>query len=320
MALISVIVPCYNEQESIPLFYNEITRVSEEMENKYEDLTFEYIFINDGSADNTLNILRGMNALDKRVRYISFSRNFGKEAAMYAGLQNARGDYVVILDADLQHPPKLIPQMYEYVKSGEYDCAATRRISRKGEPKVISFFSGCFYKVINSISQTKIVDGAQDFRFMTRQMVDAILSLKEYNRFSKGIFSWVGFETKYIEVENTERAAGKSTWNFTKLLRYSLEGIFEFSTVPLEVASVLGIIFCFIALIMMVGTIIKTLVFGEKVSGYPTIICVVTLMGGLQLLCTGLIGQYLSKMYLEAKGRPIYIIKETEPQQDGTEK
>ncbi len=317
MELISVIVPCYNEQESLPLFYNEITAVTDSMKDKYynaniSDLAFEFVFVNDGSKDDTLKILRELSERDKRVCYVSFSRNFGKEAAMLAGLERARGDYVVILDADLQHPPKLIPQMYDYVRSGEYDCAATRRISRKGESKVLSFFARSFYKIINKISQTQIVDGAQDFRFMTRQMVNAILDMPEYNRFSKGIFSWVGFETKFIEVENTERAAGKTTWNFYKLFLYSLEGIFAFSTAPLAIASFLGVLFCIAALIMIIATVIKTLCFGEDVAGYPTTICVVSLLGGLQLLCTGILGQYISKMYMETKHRPRYIIKETE--------
>ncbi len=317
MELISVIVPCYNEQESLPLFYEEITRVTDSMKEKYfsegiSDLAFEFIFINDGSKDDTLKILRDMSKRDKRVCYASFSRNFGKEAAMLAGLERARGDYVVILDADLQHPPKLIPQMYDYVRSGEYDCAATRRISRRGESKVLSFFARSFYKLINKISQTYIIDGAQDFRFMTRQMVNAILDMPEYNRFSKGIFSWVGFETKFIEVENTERAAGKTTWNFKKLFLYSLEGIFAFSTAPLAAASFLGVLFCLLALIMIIVTIVKTLCFGEDVAGYPTIICLVSLIGGCQLLCTGISGQYISKMYMEIKRRPKYIIKETE--------
>ena len=317
MELISVIVPCYNEQESLPLFYNEITAVTDSMKDKYynaniSDLAFEFVFVNDGSKDDTLKILRELSERDKRVCYVSFSRNFGKEAAMLAGLERARGDYVVILDADLQHPPKLIPQMYDYVRSGEYDCAATRRISRKGESKVLSFFARSFYKIINKISQTQIVDGAQDFRFMTRQMVNAILDMPEYNRFSKGIFSWVGFETKFIEVENTERAAGKTTWNFYKLFLYSLEGIFAFSTAPLAIASFLGVLFCVAALIMIIVTVIKTLCFGEDVAGYPTTICVVSLLGGLQLLCTGILGQYISKMYMETKHRPRYIIKETE--------
>ncbi len=311
MELISVVVPCYNEQESLPLFYKEITRISDEMSGKNE-LSFEFIFINDGSKDNTVKLLRELHKNDARVRFISFSRNFGKESAMLAGLKASKGDYVVILDADLQHPPALIPQMYEYVKSGEYDCAATRRISRKGESRVLSFFARTFYKLINKISQTQIVDGAQDFRFMTRQMVDPILDMPEYNRFSKGIFSWVGYETKYIEVENTERVAGKTTWSFRKLFLYSLEGIFAFSTAPLAIASFLGVLFCIIALIMIIVTVVKTLTVGETVSGYPTIICVLCLIGGLQLLCTGISGQYISKMYMECKHRPKYIVKETE--------
>ena len=313
MELISVIVPCYNEQESLPLFYREITAVTDGMKQKYfnegvSDLSFEFIFVNDGSKDDTLKILRELAVNDRRVCYVSFSRNFGKEAAMLAGLEKSRGDYAVILDADLQHPPKLIPQMYDYVRSGEYDCAATRRISRKGESKLLSFFARSFYKIINSISQTHIVDGAQDFRFMTRQMVNAILDMQEYNRFSKGIFSWVGFETKYIEVENTERAAGKSTWNFKKLFLYSLEGIFAFSTAPLSLSIFMGVIFCLLALAM----VIKTLICGEEMSGYPVIVALVCLIGGIQLFCIGISGQYISKMYLETKHRPKYIIKETE--------
>lgn len=313
MELISVIVPCYNEQESLPLFYREITSVTDGMKQKYyneniSDLEFEYLFINDGSKDDTLKILRELAADDRRVRYVSFSRNFGKEAAMLAGLEQSRGDYCVILDADLQHPPKLIPQMYDYVRSGEYDCAATRRISRKGESKVLSFFARTFYKVINSISQTHIVDGAQDFRFMTRQMVNAILDMPEKNRFSKGIFSWVGFDTKFIEVENTERAAGKTTWNFKKLFLYSLDGIFAFSTAPLWLSIIMGIIFCLLALIV----VIKMLVCGDAFSGSGGISALLCLIGGIQLFCMGVTGQYISKMYTEIKGRPSYIIKETE--------
>lgn len=313
MELISVIVPCYNEQESLPLFYREITSVTDGMKQKYyneniSDLEFEYLFINDGSKDDTLKILRELAADDRRVRYVSFSRNFGKEAAMLAGLEQSRGDYCVILDADLQHPPKLIPQMYDYVRSGEYDCAATRRISRKGESKVLSFFARTFYKVINSISQTHIVDGAQDFRFMTRQMVNAILDMPEKNRFSKGIFSWVGFDTKFIEVENTERAAGKTTWNFKKLFLYSLDGIFAFSTAPLWLSIIMGIIFCLIALILF----IKMLVCGDAFSGFGGISVLLCLIGGIQFFCMGVTGQYISKMYTEIKGRPSYIIKETE--------
>lgn len=313
MELISIIVPCYNEQESLPLFYREITSVTDYMKDKYykdgsADLAFEFIFINDGSKDDTLKILRQMAADDKRVCYTSFSRNFGKEAAMLAGLERSRGDYCVILDADLQHPPKLLPQMYEYVRSGEYDCAATRRISRKGESKLLSFFARMFYKVINSMSETKIVDGAQDFRFMTRQMVNAIIDMPEYHRFSKGIFSWVGFETKFIEVENTERAAGKTTWNFWKLFKYSLEGIIAFSTAPLTISVVLGIIFCILALAM----VIYTLICGDPMEGYPTQIALMCLIGGVQLICLGVIGEYISKMYTESKHRPKYIVRETE--------
>ena len=311
MERISVVVPCYNEQESLPLFYKEITRIAEEMTNKYA-LEFEFLFVNDGSKDKTLTILRELAEQDKRVRYISFSRNFGKEAGMFAGLENAVGDYVVILDADLQHPPKFIPQMYEYVSSGEYDCASTRRVSRKGEPKLLSFFARKFYKIINRISQTEIVDGAQDFRFMTRQMVNAILALPEYNRFSKGIFSWVGFRTKYIEYENVERVAGETKWSFWKLFLYSLEGIFAFSTAPLSIASFFGVVFCIIAFIMIIVIIIKTLIWGDPVAGYPSLICAIFFIGGLQLFCMGILGQYLSKTYLESKQRPIYIVQETE--------
>lgn len=310
--LISIVVPCYNEQEVLPLFYDEIIKVTDGMKSKYPQLEFEFLFINDGSRDDTLKLLRGLSQRDERVRYVSFSRNFGKEAGIIAGLENSRGDYVVTLDADLQHPPSLIPQMYEYVRSGEYDCAGTRRVSRKGEPKLLSFFSRLFYKIINKISQTEIVDGAQDYRFMTRQMVDAIINMPEYNRFSKGIFSWVGFNTKYIEVENVERAAGKTTWSFRKLFLYSLEGIFAFSTAPLALASFLGVLFCLAAFIMIIVVIIKTLVWGDPVAGFPTLICTIMFIGGLQLLCTGILGQYLSKTYLETKSRPKYIVKETE--------
>ncbi|MGN0665051.1 MAG: glycosyltransferase family 2 protein [Huintestinicola sp.] len=313
MELISIIVPCYNEEESLPLFYEEITRVTDEMKEKYysrgiSDLSFEFIFVNDGSKDDTLKILRRMSEDDRRVCYISFSRNFGKEAAMLAGLERSRGDYAVILDADLQHPPKLIPQMYEYVRSGEYDCAATRRISRKGEPKLLSFFARSFYKIINSISQTEIVDGAQDYRFMTRQMVNAILDMPESCRFSKGIFSWVGFDTKYIEVENTERAAGKTTWNFRKLFLYSLDGIFAFSTAPLWLSVIMGIIFILVAAVLF----IRLLILGETIEGHSLLAAIIFLAGGIQLFCMGVSGQYISKMYTEIKHRPRYIVKETE--------
>lgn len=312
MKLISVIVPCYNEQEVLPLYYAEMNKIISKMQTEHSDIEFELLFINDGSKDNTLKLLRELSKQDKRVRYISFSRNFGKEAGMYAGLENAKGDYVVIMDADLQHPPAFIPQMYKYVSEDGYDCATTRRVSRKGESKIRSWFAMKFYKIMNKISQTEIVDGAQDFRFMTRQMVDAILSMKEYNRFSKGIFSWVGFNVKYIEYENVERAAGTTAWSFWKLFMYSLEGIFAFSTAPLAIASLLGVLSCLIAFIWIIVIIIKTIAFGEDVQGFPTIMCAIFLLGGLQLFCTGILGQYLSKTYLETKKRPIYIVGETE--------
>ncbi|MBR3282401.1 MAG: glycosyltransferase family 2 protein [Ruminococcus sp.] len=312
MKLVSIVVPCYNEQEVLPMFYDEITKVTDGMSAKWPELEFEYLFINDGSKDNTLPILRSLADRDKRVRYISFSRNFGKESGMYAGLKNSRGDYIVVMDADLQHPPSFLPEMYSYVKDGEYDCATTRRVSRKGESKIRSWFARKFYKIMNKISQTEIVDGAQDFRFMSRQMVDAILDMSEYNRFSKGIFSWVGFSTRYIEYENVERPAGTSSWSFWGLFKYSLEGIMAFSTAPLAISSLLGIISCIIAFILMIVTVIKTLAFGEDVAGYPTTICVIFLLSGLQLFCTGILGQYLSKTYLETKRRPIYIAKETD--------
>ena len=313
MKLVSVVVPCYNEQEVLPMFYEEITKVSAGMQKTYPELEFEFLFINDGSKDTTLDILRSLAEKDKRVRYISFSRNFGKESGMYAGLKGAKGDYIVVMDADLQHPPAFLPEMYGYVRNGEYDCATTRRVSRKGESKIRSAFARLFYKIMNKISQTEIVDGAQDFRFMTRQMVDAIINMSEYNRFSKGIFSWVGFNTRYIEYENVERPAGTTSWSFWGLFKYSLEGIMAFSTAPLAVASMLGILTCAIAFILIIITIIKSLLgLNDSPDGYPTIICLIFLFSGLQLFSTGILGQYLSKTYLETKKRPVFITKETE--------
>ena len=294
MKRISIVVPCYNEQEVLPLFYTEITKVMQEMMQTYSDLEFELLLIDDGSKDDTLKKFRELAQGDSRVRYISFSRNFGKEAGMYAGLQNATGDYVVVMDADLQHPPTFIPEMYSYILSGEYDCVATRRVNRVGEAKLRSWFARKFYKIMNKISQTEIVDGAQDFRFMTRQMVDSILAMGEYNRFSKGIFSWVGFRTKYIEYGNVERAAGTTGWSFWKLFRYALEGFFAFSTAPLSISSFLGILSCLVALIMIVVIIIKTLIFGDPAQRFPTLICVMFFLGGLQLFCIGIVGQYLA--------------------------
>ena len=313
MKLVSVVVPCYNEQEVLPMFYEEITKVSAQMQATYPELQFEYLFINDGSKDTTLDILRSLAEKDERVRYISFSRNFGKESGMYAGLKGAKGDFIVVMDADLQHPPAFLPEMYRYVRNGEYDCATTRRVSRKGESKIRSAFARLFYKIMNKISQTEIVDGAQDFRFMTRQMVDAILDMTEYNRFSKGIFSWGGFNTRYIEYENVERPAGTTSWSFWGLFKYSLEGIMAFSTAPLAVASMLGILTCAIAFVLIIITIIKSLLgLNDAPDGYPTIICLIFLFSGLQLFSTGILGQYLSKTYLETKKRPVYITKETE--------
>ena len=306
--LITMIVPCYNEEEVLPLFHTEILRVSKEMSEKNPGLEFEFLFIDDGSKDGTLDILRKYSAEDKRFRYISFSRNFGKEAGMLAGMEHSKGDYVVIMDADLQHPPSFLPEMYEYVSSGEYDCAPTQRTSRKGETKLLSFFARSFYKVINKISQTHITESTSDFRFMTRQMVDAILSMQEYNRFSKGIFSWVGFRTKYIEYENVERAAGKTTWSFWKLLLYSFEGITAFSTAPLYLAVIMGLVFLLLAILVA----LKTLICGEEMWGTPLVVTLICLVGGIQLFCMGILGQYLAKTYMEVKNRPKYIIGETE--------
>lgn len=302
---ISIIVPCYNEEEALPLFYAEIDKISKSM-----DVNFELLFVNDGSKDKTLLELRKLAKKDERVKYISFSRNFGKEAAMYAGFENSTGDYVAVMDADLQDPPVLLPVMYNAIVEDGYDSVATRRATRKGEPKIRSFFARMFYKIINKISKADIVDGARDYRLMTRQMVDAILSMGEYNRFSKGIFGWIGFNTKWIEYENVERVAGETKWSFWKLFAYSLEGITAFSTVPLTIASVFGILFCLVAFVLIIFIMIRTWCFGDPVAGWPSMVCIIFLVGGVQLFCTGIIGQYLSKTYLETKNRPIYIIKE----------
>ena len=303
--LISVIVPCYNEQESLPYFYEEICKVAKEM----KDNKFELLFINDGSKDKTLEILRALAKEDKRVRYISFSRNFGKEAGMYAGLKEAKGDFVCIMDADLQDPPSLLPQMYHIITTEDYDSVATRRVSRQGEPPIRSFFARLFYRLINKISKADIVDGARDFRLMTRQMVDAIVGMEEYNRFSKGIFGWVGFNTKWLPFENVERIAGETKWSFWKLFKYSLEGIVAFSTFPLALSFIFGILFCILAIIFI---IVRTLIWGDATSGWPSLVCIMFLISGVQLCCLGIMGQYLSKTYLETKKRPIYIVKETE--------
>ena len=307
MKKISLVVPCYNEEETVNLFYDEIQKIKSD----FKGVSFEMIFVNDGSSDKTLEILRKLSSKDD-VRYISFSRNFGKEAAMYSGLEAATGDYVAIMDADLQDPPALLHEMYEILESGEYDSVATRRVSRKGEPIIRSFFARLYYKIINKISKTEIVDGARDFRLMTRQMVNSVLSLKEYNRFSKGIFSWVGYRTKWLEYENTPRVAGETKWSFWKLFLYSLDSIVAFSTVPLSIASVMGILFCFVAFLIIIFIIVRTIMFGDPTSGWPSMVCIMFFIGGVQLLCVGIMGQYLSKAYLEVKRRPIYIISETE--------
>lgn len=306
---ISVVVPCYNEEQALPHFIVEIQRIAAQMKEKQVEL--EILLVNDGSRDGTLTLLREYAARYENVRYLSFSRNFGKEAAMYAGLEHARGDYVAMMDADMQDPPSLLPQMYDILQTGEYDSVATRRVSRKGEPPIRSFFARMFYKIINRISDADIVDGARDYRLMSRPMVDAILSMKEYNRFSKGIFGWVGFRTHWLPYENVERVAGETKWSFFKLFRYSLEGIVAFSTAPLAIASVVGVLVCLAAVIALVVVLAKTLVFGDPVSGWPSTICIILFLGGIQLLTTGIIGQYLAKTYLETKKRPIYLLAET---------
>ena len=318
MDKISVIVSCYNEEESLPLFYKEMERVRKQ---DFEGIDFEYIFVNDGSKDNTLKEMKELRQNDKKVRDISFSRNFGKEAAMLAGLEAATGDYITLMDADLQDPPALLRQMYDYIKNEGYDCVGTRRVTRKGEPAIRSFFARMFYKIINKLSKVEMVDGARDYRLMTKQMVEAIISMKEYNRYSKGLFSFVGFNTKWIEYENVERVAGETKWSFWKLFKYAIEGITAFSTTPLIIASVLGLVFCLVAFLLIILIIVKTLIYGDPTSGWPSMICVIFFVSGVQLFSLGIIGQYLSKTYLEVKHRPIYIIKETEKGEiDNTEK
>ena len=310
MEKISVVVSCYNEEKALPLYYEEMERVRKK---DFEGIVeFEYIFVNDGSKDNTLKIIKELNQKDPKVRYISFSRNFGKEAAMYAGLEAAEGDYVTLMDADLQDPPALLKQMYDAIKNEGYDSVGTRRVTRKGEPPIRSFFARMFYKIINKMSNIEMVDGARDYRLMKRQVVDSIISLKEYNRYSKGLFSFVGFDTKWIEYENVERVAGETKWSFWKLFKYALEGITAFSTTPLIFSSIVGLIFCLVAFIAIIFIIVKTLVYGDPTAGWPSMACIIVFVSGIQLFTIGIIGQYLSKTYLEVKKRPIYIIKETE--------
>lgn len=309
MKKISIIVPCHNEEGSVPLFYKEVNKISEEMK---KDAEFEFVFVNDGSKDKTLQVLRELSDKDERVRYISFSRNFGKESAMFAGLESSTGDYITTMDADLQDPPALLKEMFAILEEGEYDCVATKSTNRKGYSFLRKIFTKWFYSLIGKISETEMVPGARDFRLMTRQMVDAVISMKEYNRYSKGLFSFVGFDTKWIEFELEERIAGKTNFNFKKLFSYAVEGIVAFSTTPLVFAALVGIIFCLIAAILIIVIISKTLIWGDPVGGWPSTACIIFLVGGLQLFCTGIIGEYLAKTYLETKSRPIYIVKETE--------
>ena len=306
--LCSCIVPCFNEEEVIPLYYEEMQKVRKQEEGKID---FEIIFIDDGSKDKTLEVIKKLSEQDECIHYVSFSRNFGKEAAMYAGFEHANGEYVVTMDVDLQDPPHLIPEMIRSIEEEGYDSVATRRVTRKGEPPIRSFFARRFYGLINKISDADIVDGARDFRMMKRDMVNAILSMPEYNRFTKGIFGWVGFKTKWIEFENVERAAGVRKWSFWKLFRYALEGIIAFSTVPLTIVSLIGVIVCIIAFLFLLFVVIRATIFGDPVAGWPSLICVISFLSGIQLLGIGVVGMYLSKTYLETKKRPIYIKKES---------
>ena len=307
--LISIVVPCYNEEPTLEKFYAAITKISREM----SEVDFEYIFIDDGSKDGTLAEIEKLHEKDKRVKFVSFSRNFGKEAGILAGLEYAKGDYVATMDADLQDPPELLPEMYAAVSSGDYDCAGARRASRKGEPPIRSFFAKIYYFIVNKLSKVEMIEGVRDFRLMSRQMVDAVISMREYNRYSKGIFSFVGFRTKWIEFDHVDRVAGETKWSFWKLFVYGIESICAFS-------AVLGLIFCLVAFIMIIVIVVKTLAFGDPVGGWPSMICVILMMGGLQLMALGVIGQYLAKTYLETKGRPIYLVRKTEKDLDREKK
>lgn len=304
---ISLIIPCYNEEESIGILYDELDRVSKLM----KDYSFEMLFVNDGSKDDTLGKMRELAKKDDRVIYLSFSRNFGKESAMYAGLSSAKGEYIAVMDADMQDPPELLPEMVSYLETGEYDSVATRRVSRKGEPIIRSFFARQFYRIMNRISDADVADGARDFRIMNREMADAVISLCERNRFSKGIFGWVGFKTKWLPYENRQRVAGETKWNFWGLFKYSLDGFVNFSQAPLSIASYIGLFFTFVAFLAIIFIMVRKFVWGDSVSGWPSLVCIITFIGGVQLFCLGIIGQYISKMYLEIKARPHYIIKET---------
>jgi len=310
MKLLSIIVPCLNEEEAIPLFYEEIMKTKAQFDKELGDVDFEILFIDDGSTDRTIDVVKSLREKDKSVRYVSFSRNFGKEAALYAGFEKSKGDYVVCMDADLQDPPSLLMEMYRAVTLEGYDSAATRRVTRKGEPPIRSFFARCFYKMMGKISKTEFVDGARDYRIMTRKMVDAILSMGEYNRFTKGIYGWVGFETKWFEYENIERVAGETKWSFWKLFKYSIEGIIGFSTAPLSIATFLGFIITMVAFVWIIFIIVKTIRYGDPTAGWPSLACMIMMFGGIQLFSIGILGQYLAKTYLEVKKRPIYIARE----------
>jgi len=315
MKKISVIVPCYNEEEVLELFDIEMEKIKKELPK----VKFEIIYINDGSKDNTLKILRELSKKSKDNKYVSFSKNFGKEAGIYAGLRNATGDYAVVIDADLQHNPYTIIEMFNILENSEYDSVAVRRVNRKGEKKIISFFSKMFYKLIKAISQIEVVDGEMDFRMMSKKMYKAVLRLSESNRFSKGIFSWVGFDTKWLEQENIERAAGETKWSFWKLLVYSMSGITAFSTMPLVISSIMGLIFCFLSFIMIIYVIVKTIIVGVLTLGWASTVCIIFLVSGVQLFCIGILGQYLGKTYMESKKRPLYITKESNIDEENDE-
>lgn len=305
--LISIIIPCYNEENNL----DKICKAVRQIMNEQSGYQYEMLLVNDGSKDHTLQKMIALAGEDKNIRYYSFSRNFGKESAIYAGLSNAKGDYVVTMDADMQDPPELLPEMLSILESGEYDSVAARRVSRKGEPPIRSLCARIFYRLINKISDIEIMDGARDFRLMTRPMVNSVLTLTEYNRFSKGIFGWVGYRTKWMEYENVERKEGETKWSFWKLLRYSIDGIVNFSNVPLTISSYLGIIMTFVSFLAIVFIIVRKLMFGDPVSGWPSLACIITFVGGIQLFCMGIMGQYLSKTYMEVKKRPHYVIQFT---------
>ncbi|REC31356.1 glycosyltransferase [Enterococcus pseudoavium] len=305
--MISIIIPCFNEEEAIPLYFSEMEKIKERVSHE-----FEYIFINDGSKDRTLEVLRELANKNPFVRYLSFSRNFGKEAALYAGLQAAKGNLITVMDVDLQDPPELLPRMVKIIETTDVDCVGTRRSNRAGEPPIRSFFARKFYQLINKISDTEMVDGARDYRLMTRQMVNSILELTEYNRFSKGLFSWVGYKTEYISFENRERVVGETTWSFWKLFNYSIDGIVNFSEAPLNIASIIGAFSCLVALVSMVFIVVRALLFSDPTSGWPSMVTITLFIGGIQLLSIGIIGKYLGKIFLETKKRPVYIVKETE--------